>query len=96
MKSQLLTLNKVSEIEFSLESKFNGKYIGKFIMDIDGYFYYEAVKVRDGYWSQELLKELATLLEDINKPHNDRVARDLERYAAENLKPIHDRDFPIM
>ena len=81
----ILKAEKISDVEVSITATFNGKYMGRLIMDVDGYFYYQADTGNpNGYWSQEVLKELATLLEIINKPHNDRVIADLEKYKNEN------------
>ena len=80
MTTQLLFINKISDVEFEVLAKYNSKYMGRFVMDIDGYFYYEDTNKFGGYQSSEYLRELAESLEAINKPHDDMVRRELDEY----------------
>jgi hypothetical protein len=46
--------------------------IGHFIMDIDGYYYFD-FKLENGIWTPMALRQVADLLDDINKPHDDGI-----------------------
>jgi hypothetical protein len=41
-------------------------------MDIDGYYYFD-FKSENGIWTPIALRQVADLLEEINKPHDDGI-----------------------
>lgn len=47
----------------------NGKHIGDFIQDVDGFYYWQPPK-GDGYWSEEGLKVVTKQLHLLNKTYN--------------------------
>ena len=57
------------------EVQFESRTIGKFIMDVDGYFYFEFIKDKQGLWSDYILLELGNKLKDVNKEWNDEVSK---------------------
>jgi hypothetical protein len=52
---------------------FGEKLIGYFIMDVDGYYYFDYVTVQNGLWTSYSLRMVADLLEEMNKPYDDKV-----------------------
>lgn len=55
----------------------NGKHIGDFIQDVDGFYYWKAPKT-DGYWSEEGLNAITKQLEILNKTYNDTLDKYLK------------------
>ena len=52
---------------------FNNRIIGYFIMDLDGYYYFDYDTDTNGLWTSHSLRMVADLLEEINKPHDDKI-----------------------
>jgi hypothetical protein len=52
---------------------FGNKLVGSFIMDVDGYYYFEKTTQGNGFWTSHSLRMIADLLDSINKPHNDKI-----------------------
>ena len=52
---------------------FGDRLLGYFIMDIDGYYYFDYVTAPNGLWTSYSLRMVADLLEEINKPHEDKI-----------------------
>jgi hypothetical protein len=52
---------------------FNNRIIGYFIMDLDGYYYFDYDADTNGLWTSHSLRMVADLLEEINKPHEDKI-----------------------
>lgn len=50
----------------------NGKHLGYFRLDVDGYYYFEELP-NGGYWSAHSLRHIANKLDEINKPYDDEV-----------------------
>lgn len=68
---KLIQLNS-SSYEVRIES--NNKLIGKFIQDVDGFFYFSEEAPREGgLWSDYVLLELGTKLKEINQPWSDHL-----------------------
>ena len=49
------------------------KHIGYFIMDVDGYFYFDHITTNEGFWTSYSLRMIADLLDEMNKPYDDRL-----------------------
>ncbi len=49
------------------------KQIGYFILDIDGSYYWWQADGLNGAWTSHSLREIATLLDEVNKPFDDIV-----------------------
>lgn len=64
-----------SYIEVRVDS--NNKLIGKFVLDIDGFYYFVA---EDGgaYWSDWVLSQLGTKLTEINRQWNNHLKEALK------------------
>lgn len=60
---------------------FGERQIGYFIMDVDGYYYFDFLTTPSGWWSSDKLKMVAELLEKMNKPYDDMVT---EYFKNEN------------
>jgi hypothetical protein len=56
----------------------NGAKLGVAEASDDGYFYFWPENAQRGYWAPYLLRAIADKLDEINKPWNDVVERDLE------------------
>jgi len=52
---------------------FGERLIGYFIMDVDGYYYFDYVTTPNGLWTSYSLRMVADLLEEMNKPYDDNV-----------------------
>jgi hypothetical protein len=52
---------------------FGNKLIGYAIMDVDGYYYFDHTTQSNGFWNSNSLRMIADLLDDMNKPHDDRI-----------------------
>lgn len=52
-------------------------YVGRFIRDVDGYFYYDP-SIGDGLWSEYELRLIVDKLRELNRPWNDH----LDKYFA--------------
>ena len=52
---------------------FGDRLLGYFIMDIDGFYYFDFVTVPNGLWTSYSLRMVANLLEEMNKPHEDKI-----------------------
>jgi hypothetical protein len=42
-------------------------------MDVDGYYYFDHTTQENGFWTSHSLRMIADLLDDINKPHDDKI-----------------------
>lgn len=51
----------------------NDKKLGYFVLENDGSYYYKESETLTGYWTSQTLKEIATLLDEVNKPFDDEV-----------------------
>ena len=56
----------------------NGHKLGEAYQEVDGYFYFEPNRSNVGFWMPHILRAIADKLDEINKPWNDMVERDLE------------------
>lgn len=53
--------------------KSNDKLIGKFVPDVDGFFYFLPENNNKGLWSDYTLIEIGNRLKEINKPWDDHL-----------------------
>ena len=53
----------------------NGVKLGEVVMDVDG-FYYFWPELRGGHWDQSVLRQISDLLEEKNKPWQDKIDKD--------------------
>jgi len=77
-----IKLEKISDVTYRLLTS-NGKYIGFFELDVDGYYYFWNEDYNTGSWSSNSLRIIADKLDEINKPYDDSVK---EYFKKESLK----------
>ena len=72
---------------------FNVKYLGRFVKDVDGFFYYWGDESLSGSWSSYQLRAIADKLDEINKPYEEVVDEyfDQERRDFEELARVEYR-----
>lgn len=69
----------VTKHEYEIRAEVNGKYIGRAVMDVDGYFYIDLLS-NGGVWSHEALIGIGTVVAELNKGMDDH----LKKYMEEN------------
>jgi len=52
---------------------FGNRLLGHFIMDVDGFYYFDYVTAPNGLWTSYSLRMVADLLEEMNKPYENNV-----------------------
>jgi hypothetical protein len=77
IETEFLLLKPESKNRYLVSFKPNGKCIGSFLMDVDGYYYFW-VNNDSGCWGSEELMVIADALDILNKPWN--------AYIRQNLK----------
>lgn len=55
------------------------QYIGNFVMDVDGFFYYSPSKKLDGLWSEHSMREVADKLKELNKDWEEQIDRQMKK-----------------
>jgi len=70
-----LTTTKTELGSYYLHTK-TGVDVGVLVMDADGYYYYWPNLQNKGSWSSWMLRDVANILEEINKPWDDIVQAD--------------------
>lgn len=61
----------------------NNKYLGYLYMEVDGYYVYvESEKLRGGHWAGYELMEIASIIDDLNKPWDNRVGEYFKRLSG--------------
>lgn len=69
----MIKLTKFSEHRYSVNLS-NGRFIGYFERDNDGYFYWwPDLKATDGCWDVSLILELAEKLKEVNEPYEEEL-----------------------
>lgn len=70
----------------------NGKEVGNLQLDIDGSYYFWETSKLTGCWTAHTLREIATLLDEVNKPHNEEVVdhfrKDFEERARVEYRQL--------
>lgn len=74
-KRKYLKLKKVSKIEYDVLTLDSNHKIGEMIIDTDGYFYFKDINRNSGYWAAYTLRELADILDSLNKDWNDEIEK---------------------
>jgi hypothetical protein len=77
IETEFLLLKPEGKNRYLVSFKPNGKCIGSFLMDVDGYYYFW-VNNDSGCWGSYELRIISNTLDKINKPYND--------FVKENLK----------
>ena len=55
----------------------NGVKLGEILADVDG-FYYFWPELKGGSWAAEMLKQIGELLDEMNKPWQEQIERELQ------------------
>jgi len=58
---------------------FGNRLLGHFIMDVDGFYYFDYVTAPNGLWTSYSLRMVADLLEEMNKPYENNVKEYFEK-----------------
>jgi hypothetical protein len=58
---------------------FGDRLLGHFIMDVDGFYYFDYVTAPNGLWTSYSLRMVADLLEEMNKPYENNVKEYFEK-----------------
>jgi hypothetical protein len=80
MKS--IEIEKINEHCYKIYHGSNRKYLGKFIMDVDGFYYYWPCEKLTGSWSSYSLRGIADKLDELNKEYEENV----KEYFREHSK----------
>lgn len=72
IQTDFIILKKWSASCYKVYFAFNEADLGRFILDIDGYFYY-IPKNGNGHWNSTSLRQIADALDLINKPHDEQI-----------------------
>ena len=83
----MITLEKENDQKYYVLWE-NGKQIGTFEMDVDGFFYFWDERNSYGSWSSYYLRVIADKLDEINKPFQDKVDEyfEQEKLIGQTLK----------
>ena len=68
---------QINQQKYSVRTK-NGKLIGEFIRDVDGYFYFWSEN-NLGAWPSHLLRDIADKLDEINQLWDEHVEKELNK-----------------
>jgi hypothetical protein len=72
IQTDFIILKKWSASCYKVYFNFNNAHLGRFVRDLDGYFYY-IPKDGNGHWNSVSLRYIADALDLINKPHDDQI-----------------------
>lgn len=67
---------------YSVLTETTNKLIGLLEMDIDGFYYFSAAG-RSGYWSSNLLKQITSKLDELNKPLEENIKKFFENGVSD-------------
>lgn len=72
-----ISLEKLNEhcykIYYKSMPESNGKYLGKFIMDVDGFYYYWPSDKLSGSWGSHSLRMIADKLDELNHEYSESI-----------------------
>ena len=72
-----LIYQQINQQKYSVRTK-NGKLIGEFIRDVDGYFYFWSEN-NLGAWPSHLLRDIADKLDEINQLWDEHIEKELNK-----------------
>lgn len=81
-----MKIEKLNESYFVFAD--NNKEIGSFQLDIDGSYYFWDNSELAGCWTAQNLKEIARLLDEVNKPFDDQEKKDFEERARVEYRKL--------
>lgn len=76
MKRYTITIRKAGQHSYYVYFD-KSKNIGKFIQDVDGFYYYHPKLKGGGLWSEHTMRMIADKLKNLNKPWNDYIEKNL-------------------
>jgi len=86
-----LTLEEITKTHLKVFWGENGKYIGDFIVDDDGFFYFWPLKDNWwGCWASYILREIADKLDELNQPWSDQIDQYFEEQRQNNQAEEND------
>lgn len=68
---------RITDSHFDVIFSPNQKVVGKFILDVDGFFYFWPER-EDGAWSSWSMKEIAEMMEDMNREWEEKIKEHFE------------------
>ena len=80
----ILELEKINDCKYKLQTKKTKVNLGLFIQDVDGYFYWWDNKENYGCISSYSLRCIVELLEELNKPWDDKINKYFESQVEDN------------
>jgi hypothetical protein len=69
---------KVTDSHYDVIFSSNQKLVGKFILDVDGFFYFWPER-EDGAWSAWSMKEIASMLDEMNAEWEQHIEEYFEK-----------------
>lgn len=81
-----ITLEEVTKTHQKVFWGENGKYIGDFIVDDDGFFYFWPLKDNWGCWASYSLRAIADKLDELNQPWSDQIDQYFEEQRQNNIE----------
>jgi hypothetical protein len=82
---EMIKLKKIGNLAYLVRNE-SGKLLGTFVLDVDGIYYWWQADGLNGAWTSEVLKEITTLLDEVNKPFDDEVINYLRRDFEERAR----------
>ena len=74
----MFRLEKISDTLYEIYHEFSTKNLGHVVMLEDGYFHIQLFS-GTGYWTDDSLIQIGTLVKELNKPFNDSVKEYFEK-----------------
>jgi len=69
---------------YEIRVQSSNKLIGKFIQDVDGFFYFSEEEKNGGLWSDYVLLEIGSKLREINRPWLEKIESDFSKSEKNN------------
>ena len=76
---QYIEANKTSSGAYQLRFS-NGALMGTAEQEVDGYYYFYPDQTKRGFWAPFILRAIADKVDEINKPWNDMIEKDLAAF----------------
>lgn len=78
----MFRLEKISDTLYEIYHEFSTKNLGHVVMLEDGYFHIQLFS-GTGYWTDDSLIQIGTLVKKLNAKHDNQVKKDLEKDTKE-------------
>lgn len=60
----------------------NGVFLGEYVMDVDGFWYFWPDQSKGGHWGPDVLRALADKIDEMDKPWRDQINKELAEVEA--------------